>query len=134
MPQSVQRDADARSQDAGTTGSCGCSTSCRSKLDTEALRCGWSVFGDANRGIYSTAEFSSPIALDLERLRTAAEMQLNRQQRTPATSLEAVLLELGLKAKKGTKSSDYAGHQAVPGTVVLLERGIIFRWHPPSKD
>ena len=56
------------------------------------------------------------------------------QQRTRATSLEAVLLELGLKAKKGTKSSDYAGHQAVPGTVVLLERGIIFRWHPPSKD
>ena len=57
--------------------------------------------------------FLPPIALDLERLRTAAEMQLNRQ-RAPATSLEAVLLELGLKAKKGTKSSDYAGHQVAP--------------------
>ena len=60
-------------------------------------------------------------------------MQLNRQ-RAPTTSLEAVLLELGLKAKKGTKSSDYAGHQVAPRYCVLLERGIIFRWRPPSKD
>lgn len=70
--------------------------------------------------------FLPPIALDLKRLGTAAEMQLNRQQCTPAVSLEAVLLELGLKAKKAIK--------LCPGTVVLLERGIIFRWRPPSKD
>jgi hypothetical protein len=73
-------------------------------------RHGWDYdLGNANRGIYSTADFNR-IVMNLDSLKLAAEMQLtelNRQQPAPANTLDDVLKELNRKAKAGTKSNDY---------------------------
>ena len=68
--------------------------------------------------------------MDLGSLKLAAEMQLNRQQLSPATTLKDVLTKLKLTAKADTRSNDYT--QAVELCkkhklpVVLLDGCIIF--------
>jgi hypothetical protein len=81
-------------------------TKARKEVDELVGRYGWDDLGNADRGIYATSDFV-PIAVDLEPLRPAAEIQLNWQQPAPAASLKAVLKERKLRAEEGTKSNDY---------------------------
>ena len=78
----------------------------RKELDKLVPDYEWDDLGDADRNIYSTSDFN-PIAMDLGSLKLAAEMQLNRQQLSPATTLKDVLTKLKLTAKADTRSNDY---------------------------
>jgi hypothetical protein len=101
----------------------------RKELDELVPDYEWDDLGDADRNIYSTSDFN-PIAMDRGLLKLAAEMQLNRQQLSPATTLKDVLTKLKLTAKADTRSNDYT--QAVELCkkhklpVVLLDGCIIF--------
>ncbi len=101
-------------------------------------RNGWhDDLGNADRGIYSTADFNA-IAMDLGSLKLAAKMQLDRQQLSAANTLDNVLKELNVKAKVGTKSNDYiqavelCKEHKVP--VILPDRGIIFYYPKHGLD
>jgi hypothetical protein len=102
-------------------------TKARKEVDELVGRYVWDDLGNADRGIYATADFV-PIAVDLEPLRPAAEMQLNRQQPAPAASLKAVLKERKLRAEEGTKSNDFTKGikmcQELQRPVVLVDRRI----------
>ncbi len=104
-------------------------------------RHGWDYdLGNADRGIYPTANFSA-IPMDLGSYKLAAEMQLtelNRQQPAPANTLDDVLKELKLTAHADTMSNDYiqavelCKEHEVP--VILPDRGIIIYYRKDGRD